>query len=42
MAAVERAGHQPGHPLILVSPVPVYGLALQERAQKVLKVMVGS
>jgi hypothetical protein len=42
LAAVERAGHQPGHPLILVSPVPVYGLALQERAQKFLKVMVGS
>jgi hypothetical protein len=42
LAAVERAGHTPGHPLILVSPVPVYGLALQERAQKFLKGMVGS
>jgi hypothetical protein len=42
LATVERAGHQPGHPLILVSPVPVYGLALQERAQKFLKVMLGS
>ena len=42
LAAVRRSGHQPGHPLILVSPVPVYGLALHERAQKVLKHMVGS
>jgi hypothetical protein len=42
LATIERAGHQPGHPLILVSPVPVYGLALHERAQKFLKVMVGS
>jgi hypothetical protein len=42
MATVERAGHQPGHPLILVSPVPVYGLALHERGQKFLKVMVWS
>jgi hypothetical protein len=42
MAAAGRAGHQPGRPLILVSPVPVCGLALQERLQKFLKVMVGS
>jgi hypothetical protein len=42
MAAVERAGHKPGRPLILVSPVPVYGLALQERGQKFLKDKVGS
>jgi hypothetical protein len=42
LAAVERAGHQPGQPLILVSPSPVYGLDLHERAQKFLKNMVGS
>lgn len=40
-AAVERAGHQPGDPLILVSPVPVYGLEMQERGQKFLKDKVG-
>jgi hypothetical protein len=42
LAAAVRAGHRPGQPLILVSPVPVYGLALHERAQKVLKHMVGA
>jgi hypothetical protein len=42
LAAAERAGHQPGHPLILVSPVPLYGLALHERGQKVLNHMVGA
>ena len=42
LEAVRRAGHQPGHPLILVSPTPVYGLALHERAQKFLKNLVGA
>jgi hypothetical protein len=42
LAVVRRAGHQPGHPLILVSPVPVFGLVLHERGQKFLKNMVGS
>jgi hypothetical protein len=42
LAAAVRAGHRPGQPLILVSPVPVYGLALQERAQTLLKHMVGA
>jgi hypothetical protein len=42
LAAAARAGHRPGQPLILVSPVPVYGLALQERAQTFLKHMVGA
>jgi hypothetical protein len=42
LATVERAGHKPGHPLIFVSPVPVYGLDLHERGQKLLKNMVGS
>jgi hypothetical protein len=42
LAAAARAGHRPGQPLILVSPVPVYGLALQERAQTLLKHLVGA
>ena len=42
LAAAARAGHRPGQPLILVSPVPVYGLALHERAQKFLKHIVGA
>jgi hypothetical protein len=36
-----HADHQPGHPLIVVSPVPLYGLELQERRQKFLKDKVG-
>ncbi len=35
------AGHRPGDPLVLVSPVPVYGLELQERRQKFLVGKVG-
>jgi hypothetical protein len=42
LAMVKRAGHTPGLPLILVSPVPVYGLDLHERGQKFLNDIVGS
>ncbi|MDN5869732.1 MAG: hypothetical protein L0H73_03270 [Nitrococcus sp.] len=38
---IARAGHQPGEPLIFVSPVPLYCLELQERRQKFLKDKVG-
>jgi hypothetical protein len=33
---VERCGYERGAPLIIVSPVPVFGLELQERRQKFL------
>jgi hypothetical protein len=42
LAAAVRAGHRPGRPLVLVSPVPVYGLALHEQAQKFLKHILGA
>ncbi|MBA3432136.1 MAG: hypothetical protein H0U16_11740 [Actinobacteria bacterium] len=35
------AGHKAGNPLIIVSPVPVFGLELQERRQKFLVNKVG-
>lgn len=34
-------GHRPGDPLVVVSPVPVYGLELQERRQKALVQRLG-
>jgi hypothetical protein len=34
--AVERSGYERGDPLIVVSPVPVFGLEVQERRQKFL------
>jgi hypothetical protein len=39
--AARRAGHGRGRPLVVVSPVPLYGLELQERRQKFLKDKVG-
>ncbi|MDQ4144531.1 MAG: hypothetical protein M3198_12450 [Actinomycetota bacterium] len=35
------SGHEPGEPLLLVSPVPVFGFELQERRQKYLLDKVG-
>jgi hypothetical protein len=36
-----EAGHEPGRPLIVISPVPVFGFELQERRQKYLVDRVG-
>jgi hypothetical protein len=41
MDTARGAGHRSGRPLIFVSPVPLYGLELQERRQKFLKDKVG-
>ncbi|MGH2788460.1 MAG: hypothetical protein ACRDJV_11200 [Actinomycetota bacterium] len=41
LATLEGAGYKPGDPLIVVSPVPIFGLELQERRQKFLKDKVG-
>ena len=35
------AGHEPGEPLVLVSPVPIFGFEMQERRQKFLVGKVG-
>ncbi len=41
LTTIERAGYKSGDPQILVSPVPIYSLEMQERRQKFLKGKLG-
>jgi hypothetical protein len=41
LETLRRAGYQAGDPLLVVSPVPIFGLEMQERRQKFLKDKVG-
>lgn len=41
LTTLKSAGYRPGNPLLVVSPVPIFGLEMQERRQKFLEDMVG-